>query len=526
LVNDFNCHCIVRNGFDYAAQLAGLNPFLFAVLMLYMCVTSFGMLNGLVGIFGTAFTDSRDTVYACRGLEGSKTNKDGEGDDGASDVDSVSGQPRNGGNAQTDPHNQPGNRSGGVFTRGAHANLFNDELMQKVVQQLMSLNHTNTDLLNKVDHLQSELKTLKHEHLKETQAFRESLHTIQTQQKVQQDELQVYHESVHAHYAHSAGSSPANSHPSSPTHSPPNKPLKRKGTFTNVRNSLPTWMRKSSVHTPQNQGNTALDGSHHSHSSHSHNSSTTPNRKLSRAATAAGAMQTTAAANAGAGLGRIPPAKPTRPSHLSKRTNAQKQSKHSPLSALRSRSSSGKHSYSVPTEHIDAVASLDLDDELASSVQNDDDDDDNFGTSRSREQHDRTRDERNISMRSHSSRSNNSRHQSPSTTPQDGNSSGSVKSFLSQVSSALGFSTPRGSSANDLQSSSPVSTPRGSHSQHPHLNLQPLQLQSQQSIRSIQSQHQSQPQQPQRQASVRTGISTAQSDRGIATGANTDASGK
>ncbi len=43
-------------GFDYAFALTTHNHnFLFALVMIYMCLTAFGILNGLVGLFGTAF---------------------------------------------------------------------------------------------------------------------------------------------------------------------------------------------------------------------------------------------------------------------------------------------------------------------------------------------------------------------------------------------------------------------------------------------------------------------------------------
>ena len=43
------------NGFDYAFSLTEHHMFMFYIVMLYMCITSFGILNGLVGLFGHAF---------------------------------------------------------------------------------------------------------------------------------------------------------------------------------------------------------------------------------------------------------------------------------------------------------------------------------------------------------------------------------------------------------------------------------------------------------------------------------------
>eukprot|EP01034_Spumella_vulgaris_P025795 gene25795-32287_t len=46
-------------GFDYAYDLSVMgHKWLFCLVMVYMCVTSFGILNGLVGLFGTAFNQA------------------------------------------------------------------------------------------------------------------------------------------------------------------------------------------------------------------------------------------------------------------------------------------------------------------------------------------------------------------------------------------------------------------------------------------------------------------------------------
>jgi hypothetical protein len=46
-------------GFDYAYELSAQgHKFLFILVMIYLCVTSFGILNGLVGLFGTAFNEA------------------------------------------------------------------------------------------------------------------------------------------------------------------------------------------------------------------------------------------------------------------------------------------------------------------------------------------------------------------------------------------------------------------------------------------------------------------------------------
>lgn len=46
------------NGFDFAYSLVENHKILFVLTLVYMCLTAFGILNGLVGIFGTAFARS------------------------------------------------------------------------------------------------------------------------------------------------------------------------------------------------------------------------------------------------------------------------------------------------------------------------------------------------------------------------------------------------------------------------------------------------------------------------------------
>mmetsp|Transcript_13341 Transcript_13341/g.18290 ORF Transcript_13341/g.18290 Transcript_13341/m.18290 type:complete len:806 (+) Transcript_13341:13-2430(+) len=50
-------------GFDYAYSLSYNNKFLFLVTMLYLCITAFGILNGLVGIFGNAFNKASEQSF-------------------------------------------------------------------------------------------------------------------------------------------------------------------------------------------------------------------------------------------------------------------------------------------------------------------------------------------------------------------------------------------------------------------------------------------------------------------------------
>ena len=51
------------NGLDFAYSLVHLDPVLFIVVMFYMCMTAFGIINGLVGIFGTLFMRASDSAF-------------------------------------------------------------------------------------------------------------------------------------------------------------------------------------------------------------------------------------------------------------------------------------------------------------------------------------------------------------------------------------------------------------------------------------------------------------------------------
>jgi hypothetical protein len=51
------------NGFDFAYSLVHLHPILFFVCCIYLCVTSFGLVNGLIGVFGDIFKDDSDRVF-------------------------------------------------------------------------------------------------------------------------------------------------------------------------------------------------------------------------------------------------------------------------------------------------------------------------------------------------------------------------------------------------------------------------------------------------------------------------------
>ncbi len=53
-------------GFDFAYSLTHQHPILFFCCCVYTCVTSFGIINGLIGVFGDIFKEDSDNVFESR----------------------------------------------------------------------------------------------------------------------------------------------------------------------------------------------------------------------------------------------------------------------------------------------------------------------------------------------------------------------------------------------------------------------------------------------------------------------------
>ena len=51
------------NGLDFLYSLTIKHKLLFVIVMIYLCVSAFGIINGLVGIFGTAFTRASEMAF-------------------------------------------------------------------------------------------------------------------------------------------------------------------------------------------------------------------------------------------------------------------------------------------------------------------------------------------------------------------------------------------------------------------------------------------------------------------------------
>jgi hypothetical protein len=83
------------DAFNFIFELTDRHRFLFLICIVYMCITSFGILNGLVGIFGTAFAEASDKAFHEEknddgGSEGSYS-EDGEDDEDADGADGDNG---------------------------------------------------------------------------------------------------------------------------------------------------------------------------------------------------------------------------------------------------------------------------------------------------------------------------------------------------------------------------------------------------------------------------------------------------
>eukprot|EP01038_Epipyxis_sp_PR26KG_P008735 gene8735-11802_t len=97
-------------GFDFAWSLVNNNhEYLFMVLMLYVVITSFGLINGLIGLFGHTFSDASNVTLGKYGFgkiipkyDDDSDYSDDDGDEGkgkvGSDKDPTSGVGGSGGN--------------------------------------------------------------------------------------------------------------------------------------------------------------------------------------------------------------------------------------------------------------------------------------------------------------------------------------------------------------------------------------------------------------------------------------------
>lgn len=50
-------------GLDYAYSISANHKFLFYLTIIYMCVTTFGVINGMIGIFGTVFANAAEESF-------------------------------------------------------------------------------------------------------------------------------------------------------------------------------------------------------------------------------------------------------------------------------------------------------------------------------------------------------------------------------------------------------------------------------------------------------------------------------
>jgi hypothetical protein len=85
------------DGLDLAYSLVGGYKILFFIAMLYMCITSFGIINGLIGIFGTLFQNASEKAFEHEeddskyGREAPPEQDDDDEDDDESEEDEENG---------------------------------------------------------------------------------------------------------------------------------------------------------------------------------------------------------------------------------------------------------------------------------------------------------------------------------------------------------------------------------------------------------------------------------------------------
>jgi len=56
-------------GLDYAYWLANYSRFLFAIIVIYLCATAFGIFNGLIGVFGQIFNRNSSASFGIDPVE-------------------------------------------------------------------------------------------------------------------------------------------------------------------------------------------------------------------------------------------------------------------------------------------------------------------------------------------------------------------------------------------------------------------------------------------------------------------------
>jgi len=75
------------DGFDFAFFLTKDHKILFCIVMFYMALTAFGILNGLVGIFGNVFANASESVFG--EVDGDGEGQEEDADDNVSEISSI-----------------------------------------------------------------------------------------------------------------------------------------------------------------------------------------------------------------------------------------------------------------------------------------------------------------------------------------------------------------------------------------------------------------------------------------------------
>jgi hypothetical protein len=140
------------DGFDYAFSLASSGQhWLFFTIMVYLCITSFGILNGLVGLFGSSFTvASEDTL----GFQ----NNGGDNDDNNNDDDDDSINSTNSFNNHHNNVDNNNNNSGGVsnIKINDEKKIVEKNTIKKPFKNYLLINKKNSTRLMRNNHIKKQ----------------------------------------------------------------------------------------------------------------------------------------------------------------------------------------------------------------------------------------------------------------------------------------------------------------------------------------------------------------------------------
>jgi hypothetical protein len=111
------------NGLDYAFSLVDHHKFLFVLLMAYLAVSAFGVMNGLIGIFGTVFAVASEEAFVIEEVDPAITLTTNSSNNSVKNDTNVSANANNTGSAVDDEEmNKKDNTGNGDLPRSETTN--------------------------------------------------------------------------------------------------------------------------------------------------------------------------------------------------------------------------------------------------------------------------------------------------------------------------------------------------------------------------------------------------------------------